>query len=127
MKLYRVILPVTDIEKAVTYYSAIFETPGKRVSPGRHYFNLDGTILAFYDPTADGDGFGEGWRFHEHQFVYISTSQLDYIHNRIKSLGGQKVLTPIESMPWGERLFYLTDAFACNICFVDAETVFVGD
>ena len=54
-KLYRVIIPVSDIDTAQQFYSQIFDDAGSRVSPGRHYFDCEGTILACYDPGADGD------------------------------------------------------------------------
>ena len=63
-RLYRVILPVTDIERAAAFYGAVFGTEGQRVSAARHYFNCGGTILACYDPVADGDGVEDGWRPH---------------------------------------------------------------
>jgi catechol 2,3-dioxygenase-like lactoylglutathione lyase family enzyme len=68
--LYRVILPVTDIEAAARFYGALLGEPGQRVSSGRHYFKGDGgAILACYDPLADGDARGEGWRHHESQYL----------------------------------------------------------
>lgn len=54
-RLYRVIVPVRSIETAVEFYSGLLEMEGERVTPGRHYFNLGGTILPVYDPVADGD------------------------------------------------------------------------
>jgi catechol 2,3-dioxygenase-like lactoylglutathione lyase family enzyme len=54
--LFRVIVPVSDIERAALFYSALLGAAGSRVSPGRHYFECEGTILACYDPQADGDG-----------------------------------------------------------------------
>jgi hypothetical protein len=54
-RLYRVILPVSAIEEAAVYYAAVLEHPGMRISPGRHYFGCGGTILACFDPRADGD------------------------------------------------------------------------
>ncbi|MGA3068293.1 MAG: VOC family protein, partial [Tepidisphaeraceae bacterium] len=56
-KLFRVILPVSDIEAATKFYSELLADPGRRVSPGRHYFNCGGVILACFDPKADGDDF----------------------------------------------------------------------
>jgi catechol 2,3-dioxygenase-like lactoylglutathione lyase family enzyme len=53
MKLYRVILPVGNIDAAEQFYSAILGISGQRISPGSHYFDLKGTILACYDPKAD--------------------------------------------------------------------------
>lgn len=57
--LYRVSLPVPDIAQAARFYGEV-EAPGERVSPGRHYFDCAGTILALYDPVADGDGLEGG-------------------------------------------------------------------
>lgn len=62
MKLFRIILPVTKIDDTVDYYSSIFEMKGSRVSSGRHYFNLGETILALYDPIADGDAIETQWK-----------------------------------------------------------------
>jgi len=75
-KLYRIILPVHDINASVKFYSCIFEAAGERVSPGRHYFNCGGTVLAVYSPEADGDDAGLGWSYHENQYLYFSVSDL---------------------------------------------------
>ena len=126
MKLYRIILPVTDIAKAVAFYSSILAQNGKRVSSGRHYFDLGGTILAIYDPISDGDKLNEKWLFHENQYIYISTDNLEDIHQKITNSDCMYVDEAIETMPWGERLFYANDPFGNPICFVDDRTVFLG-
>ncbi len=48
-------MPVSDIDGAQRFYSALFGQPGFRVSNGRHYFDCAGVVLALYDPAADGD------------------------------------------------------------------------
>ena len=63
LRLYRVILPVRDIERAVQFYGKLLGLAGQRVSPGRHYFDCGGTILACYDPVADGDAIDRGLAF----------------------------------------------------------------
>lgn len=127
MKLYRIIFPVTDIGKAAEFYSGIFGIPGKRVSPGRHYFNLGGTILACYDPIADGDEIKQHWTFHENQYIYIAVSNLEAVHQKFKNSKSMHVNPTIETMPWGERLFYAIDPFGNPVCFVDEKTRFMGD
>jgi predicted enzyme related to lactoylglutathione lyase len=124
-RLYRVILPVSDIERAAAFYSAVFGVPGRRVSPGRHYFHCGGTLLACYDPVADGDGDQGGWRFHPYQYLYFAVSDLETMLNRITSAGGT-VDGPVETMPWGERLFYARDPVGTPISFVDENTLFTG-
>jgi hypothetical protein len=44
--LFREIVPVGDIERAPLFYSALLGAARSRVSPGRHYFEYEGTILA---------------------------------------------------------------------------------
>src|SRR5450432_707463 len=56
-RIYRVILPVADIEKAANFYHKLLGQLGQRVSTGRHYFNCGGVILACFDPRRDGDNF----------------------------------------------------------------------
>ncbi len=124
--LYRVILPVSDIEAATRFYSYVFETPGERVSPGRHYFDCGGVVLACYDPTADEDELGPGWTFHENQYLYFSVSELGAIRNRIEEAGGEN-LTDIETMPWGETIFYALDPLGSRLSFVQSDTLFTGD
>ncbi len=124
-KLYRIILPVRNIDKAENFYSKVFNMKGMRVSPGRHYFNLSGVILACYDPKADGDVQGK-WNFHENQYIYVAVADIEKIRNTMKELECH-YLGEIKTMPWGETLFYANDPFGNPICFVDEATVFKGN
>ena len=54
-RLFRVIVPVSNIDEAASYYAAVLANPGRRISPGRHYFDCGQCILACFDPRADGD------------------------------------------------------------------------
>jgi uncharacterized glyoxalase superfamily protein PhnB len=121
--LFRVILPVSDIEAAASFYARLLEMPGIRVSSGRHYFDCGGTILACYDPLADGDPEEVG---SNPQHVYFSVDDLDAAHARAEQTGCRE-LTSIEVRPWGERSFYARDPFENPICFVDSQTLFIGE
>ncbi len=125
-RLYRVILPVSDIDAAAAFYAALLECAGERVSPGRHYFDLGGTILAVYDPGADGDALGEGWRQHANQYVYFAVDDLEAARERAQAAGAALAPEGIATMPWGERLFYARDPFQNPICLVDERTLFLG-
>jgi uncharacterized glyoxalase superfamily protein PhnB len=125
-KLYRVILPVSDIEQASRFYSQLLDASGQRISPGRHYFDCGGTILACYDPVADGDSIDKGWHPHTNQYLYFAVSDLDATFNRAKEAGCRELDERIEAMPWGERLFYGKDPFGNPVCFVDEKTLFTG-
>ena len=122
-RLFRVIIPVSTIEGAASYYSAILQQPGTRISPGRHYFGCGGAILACFDPRSDGDPW-EAKPNPEH--VYFSVDDLDACYERVKGQPNGSILRPIETQPWGERSFYCRDPFGNKLCFVDERTVFTG-
>jgi len=125
MDLYRVIQPVNDIEAAARFYGRVLGDAGERVSPGRHYFRCGATILACYDPIADGDRLGAGWRHHSHQYLYFATANLEQVLAEVAAAGGE-VEAGIASMPWGERMFYAKDPFGNPISFVEQGTEFCG-
>jgi len=130
MQLYRVILPVHDIDEAARFYGAVLGEPGRRVSGGRHYFgggDAGGAILACYSPGKDGDAakYGEAWHPHPLQYVYFSVDDVEGARARCVSAGARDV-TGIAKMPWGETMFYALDPFGNPISFVRAGTEFTG-
>src|SRR4051812_27421097 len=99
VRLYRVIVPVSDITAAVTFYSKALEISGVRVSPGRHYFDCGGTILACFDPRADGDDFDAR---HNPDHLYLAVPDLETCLRRVESADG-KIIRGIKTQSWGER------------------------
>ncbi|RXI96420.1 VOC family protein [Anaerobacillus alkaliphilus] len=123
MKLYRVILPVSDIEEATVFYRKLLNIEGKRVSTGRHYFDCDGTILACFDPKADGDNYEAQ---PNPDYIYISVANLEEIFEKVCQWNTALVKATIKVQPWGEKSFYMKDPYGNPICFVDEKTVFRG-
>ncbi|MCH7878640.1 MAG: VOC family protein [candidate division Zixibacteria bacterium] len=123
VSLFRVILPVSDIDSAARFYSIIFDRPGERVSPGRHYFNFAGAVLALYDPRADGDSCDPR---PNQEPVYLAVSGLKSYLKRARLTGYVPLDIEIEERPWGETSFYITDPSGNQVCFVDKRTVFTG-
>ena len=130
-RLYRVVLPVNDLDAAVSFYAALLEQPGMRVSGGRHYFSCGGVILAIYDPRGDGDDRTPRPNF---DHVYFAVDDLEGVLARAKNVGGLSTVMgdgrlpmgEIVRRPWGERSFYMNDPFGNPICFVDAASLFTG-
>lgn len=131
-KLFRVIVPVTDIELAAQFYGRVLGAAGRRVSPGRHYFDCEGTILACYDPSADGDD------YHPKPLpepLYFAVDDIEGAYRDAKDAGAHFPTTDIPGVgpfgeiatrPWGERSFYANDPFGNPLCFVSRDTVFIG-
>jgi predicted enzyme related to lactoylglutathione lyase len=130
-RLFRVIMPVTDIEEAAKFYSALFGEPGFRVSNGRHYFDCGGVILAVYDAKADGDRAAVR---SNPEHVYFAVPDLEAVFKRAEKLGGlseeigdgKLPMGSIARRPWGERSFYLHDPSGNPLCFVDEQSVYRG-
>ncbi len=123
-KLFRVILPVSNIDRAAKFYETVLGIQGKRVSPGRHYFDCEGTILACFDPRADGDPWDAA---PNPDHVYFAVTDLEAAFRRCGDAGCQSLDEEIETRPWGEMSFYAQDPFGNKICFVDRKTVFTGE
>ncbi len=130
--IFRVILPTGDIKEAETFYAQVLGDPGKRVSPGRHYFDCEGVILACFDPRADGDGYDPR---PNPESVYLAVSDLEATYQACKSAGahfsedvipGVGPLGQIAKRPWGEICFYIKDPSGNPVCFVSRESVFLG-
>jgi catechol 2,3-dioxygenase-like lactoylglutathione lyase family enzyme len=130
--LYRVIPPVRDIEAASRFYAGVLGSAGRRVSPGRHYFDCEGTILACFDPMADGDGYVAE---PNPEPLYFAVSDLRATYQACETEGatfskesppGVGPLGQIAKRPWGEESFYVSDPFANPVCFVSRDTVFTG-
>ena len=132
-RIFRILLPVSDIERATAFYGSVFAQPGQRISPGRHYFDCEGTVLACFDPVADGDGY-EAAPVPEP--IYFAVDDLQSMFDRTKEAGGKFSdleipgvgrLGAIEKRPWGEVSFYASDPFGNPLCFVSKASVFTGD
>jgi predicted enzyme related to lactoylglutathione lyase len=122
-RLFRVILPVSDIDRAALFYGRLFAMTGERVSPGRHYFDCGGTILACVDPRADGDPYDARPNLEP---VYFAVEDIESVFERAQSAGCNELDEAIATQPWGERSFYARDPFDNPICFVDEKTMFTG-
>ncbi len=129
--LFRVIVPVEDIERATRFYGDVLGVPGLRVSQGRHYFDCGGVILACFDPKADGDG---GVATPLPEWLYFAVDDIEAAYEACRRAGasfetgdvhGDPAGT-IARRPWGERSFYVHDPFGNKLCFVDRATAFRG-
>jgi len=126
--LFRVLLEVTDIEKATSFYAELLGDPGRRVHAGRHYFDCGDVIVGLVDVSPSG-------RMAKPipQHLYFAVADLEGFHRRahaMAALSDEKVHGEsggeIATRPWGERSFYARDPYGNLVCFVDEKTLFTG-
>ena len=123
-KLYRVTLPVSNIETATRFYRALLCTPGERISPGMHYFTCGHAVLACYDPSAEGQPAIP----HPHAaplFVALDEMAIQ-VHARAGTLDVLDIDPTVRTLPSGERGFMLRDPFGNRLCLVEAGSLVWG-
>ena len=118
-RLFRVIAPVSDIDRAAAFYAIVLGTDGERVSNGRHYFDCGGTILACYNPAEHGERVRPN-----PDALYFAVADLEAAFDRARRAGCSQLDERIATQPWGERSFYAKDPFGNPLCFVDETTLF---
>lgn len=122
-RLFRVILPVNNIDRAAEFYSQVLGIPGDRVWESRHYFDCGGTILACFDPRQEERDYDATPNTEN---IYFAVSDIEAVYERAKQAGCQWLDDSIKTQHWGERLFFAKDPFGNPICFVDETTLFLS-
>lgn len=127
-QLFRVIVPVSDLDRAQSFYEVALGVTGERVSPERHYFDCGGIILACVDTRMD-HGVPEFRPNPDH--VYLSVDNVEQALERVRLAGAEPLNwpgedAPIAFRPWGERSFYTRDPFGNPLCFVQRGTEYRG-
>jgi len=127
-RLFRVVVQVADVDRAVAFYERLLGIAGSRIAAGRHYFHCEGVIFGIVDPTTEGQSARP-----TPDHVYFSVPDLEVVHAVARQLGclssGKvhgEAAGEIVTRPCGERSFYANDPFGNKLCFVDSNTLFTG-
>jgi catechol 2,3-dioxygenase-like lactoylglutathione lyase family enzyme len=123
--IFRVMLQVSNLDRAGEFYSRLLGSEGRKVGGGRMYFDCGPVILGLLDPQKKPTPNVED--------LFFSVDNVEEIHARARALGclsdvdvhGESGAELLER-PWGERSFYCEDPFGNGLCFVDARTLFTG-
>ncbi len=121
LRLFRVVVPVEEIERGAAFYATLLGDAGERVLQTRHYFDLGGTILALVKPVSDDQPFRPN-----PDHLYFAVDDLEASFARAQAAGCSELESGITKQVWGERSFYAKDPFGNPLCFVDQATLYTG-
>ena len=127
-KVFRVMVEVSDLNRAVDFYSRLLGIEGRMLRGSRAYYDCGPVILAVLDPTPGGVTPKPNV-----DDIYFAVSDLEKIHARARELGclsteqvHDESAGDIVVHPWGERSFYAKDPWDNGLCFVDEKTLYTG-
>jgi len=124
MRAFRIAIPVSDINRSRAFYEHLLDCPADDTVPSRLYFHGGGFIVAVIDWAVENHGVSTPVRPLPDS-LYFATE--DIIETRGRAAQAGAVITKdITLQPWGERSFYCTDPDGHPLCFVAADTLFLG-
>jgi len=125
--LFRINVEVGDLDKAANFYSRLLGVDGRRQAGSRCYFTCGPVTLQVVDVSSAGAPHPAA------KALYFTVRDLDAVFARataLECLSGDDVHGrsggAISVRPWGERSFYVEDAWRNPLCFVEAGTVYPG-
>lgn len=126
--MFRIALQVSDMDRAVEFYTSLLGMEGRSIRGVRHYFDCGPVILALVNVAAGGLTARPA-----PDNIYFSVNDLGAFFDRARGLDclaerdvhGEPA-GEIVTRPWGERCFYVEDPFGNPLCFVDSKTLFTG-
>jgi predicted enzyme related to lactoylglutathione lyase len=121
VRVFRIAIPASRIERSRAFYESVLGLDADDTVPSRLYFHCGDVIVALIDWQVEGQG---PFRATPDD-LYFATDDLDAVLDRAEAAAA-RVVSPIETRPWGERSFYCLDPDGNRLCFVDETTLFMG-
>jgi uncharacterized protein len=122
-QLFRVSIPVRDLELATRFYSSLLGIAGERVAPGWHYFRYGQALLACHDAAAEGGRPAAG---HAEPLCLGVDEPLEQLLIRATEIGAQQLDRTIQRLPTGEVAVRMRDPFGNALWLIDSRTMFWG-
>ena len=119
VNLYKVVLPVSDLDRAETFYQQLLNVPGRRGSPELCHFDVGETILTCYLASREQDA-DEPAASREMCF-YVD--DLETIFLQAQQAGCASLDEEIINQPWGYLSFTAEDPFGNYFVFVDGASM----
>lgn len=120
-QLFRVSIPVRNLDVAERFYGRLLGNSGERISPAWHYFQFGQAILACHNAAAEGSKTPHAP--HTEPLCIAVDENLQQLVIRAQNLGGLQSETTVTRLESGEVGFRLRDPFGNALLLVDARTM----
>lgn len=120
-QLFRVSIPVRNLEAATRFYGSLLGHSGERISPAWHYFQFGQAILACHHAAAEGGAVSIPP--HSAPLCIAVDDHIEQLLIRARALGAIDTDTSAKIQPNGEYGFRLRDPFGNALMLVDARTM----
>jgi predicted enzyme related to lactoylglutathione lyase len=124
---FRLSVEVGNLEEAISFYSKLLGVQGRKQPGARCYFESGAVTLSVLDVSSSRSPHTAA------KALYFTVRNLEAAFERAKELGclSQESVHDapgggIVVRPWGERSFYVEDAWGNPLCFVEEGTVYPG-
>lgn len=124
IKLYRITVPVNGMDQATRFYRGLLCIDGERISPGWHYFDLGGMVLACHDPRAENESVIAAP--HQEPIFLAVEELLAQVRLRAQNHGALMLDAEIRIRHTGEEGFLIQDPFGNSLCIVKSVSVVRG-
>jgi predicted enzyme related to lactoylglutathione lyase len=115
--LYQVDLPVSDMDRAESFYQQLLDVPNRRESPERHHFDCGEMVLTCYQAGQDQEPI-ENVTAASHE-IFFAVDDLETMFLQAQQAGCASLDEEIINHPWGYRSFAARDPFGNSIVFMD--------
>lgn len=119
VNLYKVVLPVSDMDQAETFYLQLLGLSGRRISSEEYHFDCGDVVLCCRHPDSEAEPSPVSRSLKQ---VYLAVEDLDAVFEKAKTSGCSALDQEMRTQPWGDRSFVAQDPFGNTIVFVDEGT-----
>ena len=119
-QVFRVTLPVNDLNLAVRFYTGVLGLDGERVSAGWHYFKCGSVMLACHNAAAEREPVAVA---HQSPLFIALDDRLDHIIIRARNHGATLLDAEVTRLPTGESGFRMRDPFGNALWIVEARSM----
>ncbi|MEE8348973.1 MAG: PilZ domain-containing protein [Acidobacteriota bacterium] len=119
VNLYKVVVPVSDLGQAESFYLQLLGVSGRKFGLAESHFDCGNVVLCCRQPDPRSETSSVALSSPR---VCLAVEDLDAAFEKAKTAGCSALDQELRTQPWGDRSFVARDPFGNTIVFVDEGT-----